>query len=52
MLSSFVEVNKKVIFRAGASGLVVVMGRDSCSKGHEFESQHCILDGLFSHYFL
>ena len=29
-----------------ATGLVV-MGRDSCSKGRGFESQHCILDGHF-----
>ena len=25
------------------------MGGDSCSKGNEFESQHRILDGHFSH---
>ena len=29
-----------------ATGLVV-MGRDSMSKGCEFESWHCILDGHF-----
>ena len=29
---------------AGSPGLVV-MGGDSCSKGHEFESQHRVLDG-------
>ena len=23
----------------------MVMGGDSCSKGHGFESRHCILDG-------
>ena len=28
------------------------MGRDSCSKGCEFESRHCILDGHFSHIFV
>ena len=33
------------------SGLVV-MGGDSCSKGHEFESQHCILDEIFHVYLL
>ena len=25
----------------------MVMGKDSCSKGHEFESWHHILDGHF-----
>ena len=30
----------------------MVMGRDSCSKGCGFESQHCILDGHFSHPFV
>ena len=29
----------------------MVMGRDSYSKGCEFESWHCILDGHFSHLF-
>ena len=29
---------------------LVVMGRDSCSKGHGFESQHRILDGHFFTY--
>ena len=28
------------------------MGGDSCSKGHEFESWHRILDGHFSHIFV
>ena len=28
------------------------MGGDSCSKGHEFESQHRIMDGHFSHLFV
>ena len=32
----------------GSPGLVVVVW-DSCSKGCEFKSQHCILDGRFSH---
>ena len=31
----------------GSPGLVVMKG-GSCSKGPEFESQHCILDGHFS----
>ena len=28
----------------------MVMGRDSRSEGHGFESQHCILDGHFFTY--
>ena len=35
----------------GGPGLVV-MGRDSCPEGRVFESQHCILDGHFSHLFV
>ena len=31
---------------------LVVMGRDSRSKGHEFESRHHLLDGHFSHIFV
>ena len=32
---------------------LVVMGRDSCSKGCEFESRHRILDGhFFTHLFV
>ena len=30
----------------------VVMGGDSCSEGCGFESQHCLLDGHFSHLFV
>ena len=30
----------------------MVMGGDSCSEGRGFESQHCILDGHFSHLFV
>ena len=37
--------------KGGSPGLVV-MGGDSCSKDHEFESQHHILDGQFSHLFV
>ena len=29
----------------------MVTEEDSCSKGHGFESQHCILDAHFSHLF-
>ena len=35
----------------GGSPGLVVMGGDSCSKGREFESRQCILDGYFSHLF-
>ena len=31
----------------GGSPGLVIMGGDSCSKGHEFESHHSILDGHF-----
>ena len=37
--------------KGGSPGLVV-MGGDSYSKGHEFESPHLILDGHFSHLFV
>ena len=33
----------------GGSPGLVVMGRDSHSVGHGFESRHRILDGHFSH---
>ena len=33
----------------GGSPGLVVMGGDSCSKGHEFKSRHRILDAHFSH---
>ena len=36
----------------GGSPGLVVMGRDSCSKGRGFESWHSILDGHFSHIFI
>ena len=36
------------LIEGGSLGLVV-MGGDSCSEGREFESQHHILDGHFSH---
>ena len=35
----------------GSPGLVVI-GRDSRSKGRGFESRHRILDGHFSHIFV
>ena len=35
----------------GRSPGLVVMGRDSRSEGRGFKSQHCILDGHFSHIF-
>ena len=37
------ELNKENVCLAMGPGLVV-MGGDSCSRGPEFESQHCILD--------
>ena len=37
----------KKIDRLGGSPGLVVMGGDSCSKGHGFESQRRILDGHF-----
>ena len=30
----------------------MVMGGNSCSKGREFKSQHCILDGHFLYIFV
>ena len=30
----------------------MVMGRDSCSDGRGYDSQHRILDGHFSHLFV
>ena len=36
----------------GWSPGVVVMGGDSRSEGHGFESRHRILDGHFSHIFV
>ena len=60
-LSSFVVVsfvrtegtNVTIDWLGGSPGLVV-MGRDSCSKGRGFESQHRMLDGhdIFSHWFV
>ena len=43
------ESNKS---RLGGSPGLVVMGRDSCPKGHRFESRYHILDGHFSHIFV
>ena len=34
----------------GGSPGLAVMGRDSCSEGRGFKSQHCILDGHFFTY--
>ena len=38
--------------REGGTPGLEVMGGDSCSKGREFESWDCILDGHFSHLFV
>ena len=35
----------------GGSPVIVVMGGDSCSEVHGFESLHRTLDGNFSHIF-
>ena len=46
----FLQAN---IYRCeGRSPGLVVMGGDSRSKGHGFESRHHILDGHFSHWFV
>ena len=36
-----------IIITEDRSPGLVVIGGDSCSKSHEFESLHCILDGHF-----
>ena len=38
-------------FKGGSPGLVV-MGDNSCSRGHGFESKCCKLDGHFLHRFV
>ena len=43
--------NTNYRFNLGGSPGLVVMGRDSCSEGRGFESQHHILDRHFSHIF-
>ena len=48
--SRVVIYDRKIFIRL-ATGLVV-MGGDSCSKGCEFESWHCLLDAHFSHLFV
>ena len=42
----------KVVTSLDRSPGLVVMGEDSCSECLGFESQHCILDGHFSHLFV
>ena len=46
---SYANDKSKSLLIAGGSPGLVVMGRDSCSEGCGFESQHQILDGHFSH---
>ena len=41
-----------MVYGNNGSPDLVVMGGDSCSKRHEFESRHCILDGHFSRLFV
>ena len=44
-------INLVKVVKWGRSPGLVVMGRDSCSKGLGFESWHHILDGHFSNTF-
>ena len=46
-----IDNGSKNFYKGGSPGLVV-MGGNSHSKGHGFESQHRILDGHFSHIFV
>ena len=39
---------KRKKFNLGGSPGLVIIGDDSCSRGHGFESWHRILDGHFS----
>ena len=41
--------NQTMVCMGGSPGLVVI-GGDSCSEGHGFESQHCTLEGEFFTY--
>ena len=50
MIQNFVVA--KIVFVKGGSPGLVVMGGDSWSKGRGFKSQHCMLDGHFSHLFV
>ena len=47
----FTWLHKKTLFMLGGSPVIVVMGGDSCSEVHGFESLHRTLDGNFSHIF-
>ena len=46
-MTPWVNVNKILCWLLDGSPGLVVMGRDSRSKGRRFESQHSILDGHF-----
>ena len=46
----FMILVTKIFINLGGSPGIVVMGRDSHSKGHGFESRHRILDGHFFTY--
>ena len=50
-ITELLNVTRGLTFNCPCLVVIVVMGRDSCAKGHEFESQHRILDGhdIFSH---
>ena len=42
-------INAILLYLGVGSPGLVILGGNSCSKGREFESQHHILDGHFSH---
>ena len=46
------KIGNQNYLKKGRSPGLVVMGGDSCSKGCGLESQHCLLDGNFSHLFV
>ena len=49
-ITELLNVTRGLTFNCPGLVVIVVMGRDSCAKGHEFESQHCALDGYFFTY--
>ena len=51
-ITSCVAVPTQKISRLGGSPGLVVMGGYSCSEGHGFKSQHRMLDGHFSNWFV
>ena len=49
-ITELLNVTRGLTFNCPGLVVIVVMGRDSCAKGHEFESQHCALDVYFFTY--